>query len=37
MWGVTTGNGTKYLTPVNFEPLPSNVLAIAKNLINKIS
>lgn len=36
MWGVTSGSNTKYLTPVNFEPLPSNVLTIAKNLINKI-
>ncbi len=36
MWGVTEGSNTKYLTPVNFEPLPSNVLTIAKNLINKI-
>ena len=36
-WGITTGSGSKYLTPVNFVALPSNVLAIAKNLIAKIS
>lgn len=36
MWGVTSGSSTKYLAPVNFEPLPSNVLTIAKNLISKI-
>ncbi len=36
MWGITSGANTKYLTPVNFEPLPSNVATISKNLINKI-
>ncbi len=36
LWGITSGSSSKYLTPVNFEPLPSNVLTIAKNLINKI-
>jgi phosphate transport system substrate-binding protein len=36
-WGITTGSSAKYLTPVNFVALPSNVLAIAKNLIAKIS
>jgi phosphate transport system substrate-binding protein len=36
-WGITTGSTTKYLTPVNFVALPSNVLAISKNLIAKIS
>ncbi len=36
-WGITTGNTSKYLTPVNFVPLPGNVLAIAKTLIAKIS
>jgi phosphate transport system substrate-binding protein len=36
MWGITSGSDTKYLTPVNFEALPSNVLTIAKNLVNKI-
>jgi phosphate transport system substrate-binding protein len=36
MWGITSGANSKYLTPVNFEPLPSNVATIAKNLINKI-
>jgi phosphate transport system substrate-binding protein len=35
-WGVTTGNTAKYLQPVNFVALPSNVLTIAKNLIAKI-
>ena len=35
-WGITTGSSAKYLTPVNFVALPSNVLAIAKNLIAKI-
>ena len=36
-WGITTGSSAKYLTPVNFVALPSNVLSIAKNLIAKIS
>jgi phosphate transport system substrate-binding protein len=36
-WGITTGSSAKYLTPVNFVALPSNVLAIAKALIAKIS
>jgi phosphate transport system substrate-binding protein len=35
-WGITTGSGSKYLVPVNFVALPSNVLTIAKNLIAKI-
>lgn len=35
-WGITSGSSSKYLTPVNFEPLPSNVLTIAKALIAKI-
>jgi phosphate transport system substrate-binding protein len=35
-WGITSGSSSKYLTPVNFEPLPSNVLSIAKALIAKI-
>jgi phosphate transport system substrate-binding protein len=36
LWGITSGANSKYLTPVNFEPLPSNVVTIATNLINKI-
>jgi phosphate transport system substrate-binding protein len=36
LWGITSGSSSKYLAPVNFEPLPSNVLTTAKNLINKI-
>jgi phosphate transport system substrate-binding protein len=35
-WGITTGNTAKYLTPVNFVALPSNVLSISKALIAKI-
>jgi phosphate transport system substrate-binding protein len=35
-WGITSGSNAKYLTPVNFEALPSNVVTIATNLINKI-
>ncbi len=35
-WGITTGSTSKYLAPVNFEPMPSNVTAIAKALIAKI-
>jgi phosphate transport system substrate-binding protein len=35
-WGITSGSSSKYLTPVNFEPLPSNVVTIAKALIAKI-
>jgi phosphate transport system substrate-binding protein len=36
-WGITTGSSSKYLAPVNFVALPSNVLTIAKTLIAKIS
>jgi phosphate transport system substrate-binding protein len=36
-WGITTGNTSKYLTPVNFVALPASVQTIAKNLIAKIS
>lgn len=36
-WGITSGSSSKYLAPVNFEPLPSNVLSISKALIAKIS
>lgn len=35
-WGVTSGTDAKYMTPVNFVPLPSNVQSIAKALIAKI-
>ncbi|HEY6480171.1 MAG TPA: phosphate ABC transporter substrate-binding protein PstS [Streptosporangiaceae bacterium] len=34
---VTTGNGSKFLSAVGFEPLPSNVATIAQNEISKIS
>lgn len=36
-WGITTGSSTKYLTPVNFQPLPPHAAGIAKALIAKIS
>jgi phosphate transport system substrate-binding protein len=35
-WGITSGSSSKFLGPVNFVALPSNVLTIAKNLIAKI-
>jgi phosphate transport system substrate-binding protein len=35
-WGITSGSTSKYLAPVNFEALPSNVGTIAKALIAKI-
>jgi phosphate transport system substrate-binding protein len=35
-WGITTGNTSKYLVPVNFVALPPHTLAISKNLIAKI-
>jgi phosphate transport system substrate-binding protein len=35
-WGITSGSSSKFLAPVNFVALPSNVLAISKNLIAKI-
>ena len=35
-WGVSAGSNPKYLKPMNFEPLPSNVLTIARHLIAKI-
>lgn len=35
-WGITSGSTSKYLAPVNFEPLPANVVTIAKALIAKI-
>lgn len=36
-WGITAGADVKYLGPVNFVALPSNVLSISKALIAKIS
>ena len=36
-WAVTTGNTSTYLSKVNFQPLPSGALTVAKNLINSIS
>ena len=36
-WGITSGTDAKYMGPVNFLPLPSNVASIAKALIGKIS
>lgn len=36
-WGLGTGSTSKYLAPVNFEPLPANVKSIAQALIAKIS
>ncbi len=36
-WGITSGTDAKYMGPVNFVPLPSNVQSIAKTLIGKIS
>jgi phosphate transport system substrate-binding protein len=36
-WIVTTGNTSKYLSTVNFEPLPSATVTVATNLINSIS
>ena len=36
-WTITTGATTKFLSAVNFEPLPSNVLSIAKTQIASIS
>jgi phosphate transport system substrate-binding protein len=35
-WGISAGSNSKYLKPMNFEPLPSNVLTIARHLIAKI-
>ena len=35
-WGITSGSSTKFLTPVNFVALPSNVLSISQALIAKI-
>jgi len=36
-WIVTTGNTSTYLSAVNFQPLPSGTLGVAKTLINSIS
>jgi phosphate transport system substrate-binding protein len=35
-WGISAGSNPKYLKPMNFGPLPSNVLTIARHLIAKI-
>lgn len=35
-WGISAGSNSKYLKPMNFEPLPSNVLTIARHLIARI-
>ncbi len=36
-WTLTTGSATSFLSAVNFEPLPANVLSIAKTQIASIS
>jgi phosphate transport system substrate-binding protein len=36
-WGITSGSTSKYLAPVNFVALPTNVQSMAKSLIAKIS
>jgi phosphate transport system substrate-binding protein len=36
-WTITTGSASTYLSTVGFEPLPSNVQAIAQNEIDSIS
>jgi phosphate transport system substrate-binding protein len=36
-WAITTGNGSSYLSKVNFQPLPSSVVSISDALIAKIS
>ena len=36
-WAVSTGNGSTFLTPVNFQPLPSQASSVAKTLISSIS
>jgi phosphate transport system substrate-binding protein len=35
-WAITTGNSSKYLSQVNFQPLPSAALTASKALIAKI-
>jgi len=36
-WAITTGNSSKYLSQVNFQPLPAVALSASKALIAKIS
>jgi phosphate transport system substrate-binding protein len=36
-WAITTGNGSTYLSKVNFQALPSSVVSISDALIAKIS
>jgi phosphate transport system substrate-binding protein len=36
-WAITSGNASSFLTAVNFQPLPSNVVSISKTLIASIS
>lgn len=36
LWGITAGSSAKYLSPVNFQSLPPNVLTIARRLIEQI-
>jgi phosphate transport system substrate-binding protein len=35
-WAITTGNGSTYLGPVNFVPLPSQVVSLSDAQISKI-
>jgi len=36
-WILTTGQGSKYMSAVNFQPLPAATLATAKSLVSSIS
>jgi phosphate transport system substrate-binding protein len=36
-WTLTTGASSKYLSAVNFQPLPANVTTVAKTLVSSIS
>lgn len=36
-WALTTGSTSKFLSAVNFQPLPANVASIAKTLVASIS
>ena len=36
-WAVTNGNASSFLTAVNFQALPANVVSISKTLISSIS
>jgi phosphate transport system substrate-binding protein len=36
-WAITTGNGSSFLSKVNFQPLPSSIVSISDALIAKIS